>query len=136
MTSDQITAAAVWETGEAAATPQPPERDRTVVVTVPPNSRLEALLCLWENVKDKKDAAEAAYDEVKEGILAELRALDPGEDVKAYDIAGTRMYPPLSYSYSRTPYLPAPKIREHIPSVYDAFKQFKESWVLRKKGKR
>lgn len=117
--------------------PEPePARDRTVIVDVPKDSRLEMLLCIWESAKEKQDAAEAAYDEVKSGILAELQGAYPDKDIKAYDIAGGPMWPAMTYTYSETPYLPAPKIREFLPPVYEAFKQYRKGWTLRKKGKR
>lgn len=120
----------------ATAEPSEPVRDRTVIVDVPRDSRLETLLCLWENAKAKLDAAEADYDDLKAGILRELQSLDGAPDIKCYEIPANRMHPGLAYTYSRTPYLPAGKIRDHLPAVYDAFKQYKASWVLRKKGKR
>lgn len=119
-----------------AAEPAPPERDKTVIVTVPKDSRLEALLATYETVKARRDEAAAAYDDLTSGILAELRELDSAPDIKVYEIQATRMWPALAYGYQQTPYLPAPKVRAHIPAVWDAFKQYKESWVLRKLGKR
>jgi hypothetical protein len=112
------------------------ERDKTVVVSVPKDSRLETLLCLWESAKEKADAAEGAYSEIKDGILHELQELYPEDDIKTYDIPGGKMYPPLTYTFSKIPYLPAPKIREHLEPIWDAFKQYKRSWRLTKKGKR
>lgn len=107
-----------------------PVRDKTVIVDVPKDSRLEALLCICGGAREKRAAAEAAEDEVKAGILAELRRLYPGEDIKVYDIPGGPMWAPMTYDYREVPYLPAPKIREHMPSVYDAFRQFKRYWTL------
>jgi hypothetical protein len=111
-------------------------RDRTVIVQVPPDSRLETLLCTWEVVKDKRDAADAAYDELKAGILKELTSLHPDLDIKNYDIPGSRMWPALNYGYQETPYVPDAMLREHLPPVYEAFKKMKQSWILRKRGKR
>lgn len=113
-----------------------PVRDRTVIVTVPKDSRLETLLCIAGVTKDKKDAADKAWKEIQEGIFAELTAMHPEADIKVYDIAPGPMWDAYTYAYSQSDYLPAEKVRAHLSPVWDAFKQVKESWRLsRKKGK-
>ncbi len=109
----------------------PVTRDRTVVVSVPQDSRLEALLCVEENLKEKERAAKAAHEENKKAILAELQRLHPEDDIKVYEIPASRMWKAMSYTFQRSPYLPAKLIREHLAPIYEAFKQWKESWVLR-----
>lgn len=116
--------------------PEPEPRDKTVIVQVEKDSRLEALLTTYEAVKDRRDEADEAYDQLTSAVLAELKALYPAGDIKVYDIPGCRMWPPLAYGYQRSAYLPGPKIREFLPAVWDSFHDFKESWVLRRTGKR
>ncbi|HVT97925.1 MAG TPA: hypothetical protein VHE33_10475 [Acidobacteriaceae bacterium] len=115
-----------------------PVRDRTVIVEVPKDSRLEQLLCIAEVTKAKADAAQDAYDELKDGILAELVALHPDLDIKGYDIPAGPMWPGFTYTWQSQFFLPAPKIREHLPPVYEAFKQEKSFWRfgIKKKSKR
>lgn len=122
-------------TGQALEAPAA-TRDRTVIVDVPPDSRLETLLCLHDTLKEKAEAAKAAWDDFQDGLMAELVRLDPGPDVKSYVIAKSPMYPGLAYTYQESDYLPGPAIREHLPPVWNAFKKVKSSWVLRKTGKR
>lgn len=113
-------------------------RDKTVIVEVPKDSRLETLLTIAGVQREKYLAAQAAYKETQDGILAELQALHPDADIKVYEIPGTGMYGPMAYGYVEQDYLPAPKIRESIPEFYDAWKGQKKFWKLefRKKGKR
>ena len=124
------------DTAATAETVQPHVRDKTVIVQVPADSRLEALLCTWEVTKAKHDAAAAAYDELKSGILAELTAMHPELDIRAYDIPASRMWPALTYGYKESYFLPAAKVKEYVEPVYEAFKQLKGYWELRKRGKR
>jgi hypothetical protein len=121
---------------EEPEAPPAPERTRTVIVEVERDSRLETLCCLWETAKAKHDAAEAAYKELCGGIFAELTAKYPDTDIKAYEIPATKMYPALTYGFKKQAYLPAPKIRQFMNPVYEAFKQFKEYWMLSKTSKR
>ncbi len=108
-----------------------PVRDKTVIVEVPKDSRLEGLLTLRDSLKEKRDAAQQAYDENKEGILRELMLLYPDQDIKVYEMQGTRMWKRMTYTFSRTPYLPGKLIEEHLPVVYEAFKRYKQGWTLR-----
>lgn len=112
-----------------------PVRDRTVIVIVPKDSRLETLLCIAGVTKDKKDAADKAWAEIQEGIFAELTAMHPEADIKVYDIAPGPMWDGYTYSYSESFFMPAKKVREHLSPVWEAFKQVKSSWRLTKKGK-
>jgi hypothetical protein len=111
-------------------------RDRTVIVDVPKDSRMEALLCLHDTLRARKDAANEAWDDFQSGLLTELTALHPDPDIKTYQIPKSPMYPGLTYGYQESDYLPGPLVREHMPPVWDAFKKIKKSWVLRTLGKR
>jgi hypothetical protein len=116
-------------------TPEPKQRPERVLVKPDPDSRLAGLLCLYETRKSEADAAEAAYDELKASILAELILLHPAEEdqpTRAYDIPGSNMYPPLSYSYKSQFFLSNPLIRQHMPEVYEAFKVARSHWELRR----
>lgn len=108
-----------------------PVRDKTVIVEVPKDSRLEGLLTLRDSLKDKRDAAQGAYDENKEGILRELKQLYPDPTIKVYEMQASRMWRRMTYTYSRAAYLPGKVIEEHLPVVFEAFKRFKEGWTLR-----
>jgi hypothetical protein len=113
-----------------------PVRDRTVIVTVPKDSRLETLLCIAGVTKEKKEAADRAWTEVQDGIFAELTALHPEADIKVYDVQPGPMWDGYTYSYSESYYMPAEKVRAHLSPVWEAFKQVKSSWRLsRKKGR-
>jgi hypothetical protein len=105
-------------------------RDKTVVVSVPPDSRLEALLCTAADRKARADAAKADWAETQEGILAELTALYPAKDIKAYVIPGGPVWPAMTYGFQRQAYLPARPVREHLGPVYEAFKAWKTFWRL------
>ncbi len=108
-------------------------RDQTVIVDVPKDSRLEALLTIGKGLKEAEDAAVTAHEENKKAILAELVLLYPARNIKVYEITATRMYKAMSYGFQRSPYLPSGPIKEHLFPVYEAYKKFKESWVLREK---
>lgn len=111
-------------------------RERTVIVDVPADSRMEALLCLHDTLKAKKEAAKEAWDDFQSGLFNELVKLHPEPDVKTYVIPRSSMYPGLAYGYQESDYLPGPTVRQYMPPVWDAFKKVKSSWVLRKTGKR
>jgi hypothetical protein len=120
----------------AALEPLEIVRDRTVIVDVPADSRMEQLLCLHDTLKAKKEAANEAWDDFQDGLFTELVTLHPDKDIKIYQIPKSPMYPGLAYGYQESDYLPGPMVREHMPPVWDAFKKVKKSWVLRKTGKR
>lgn len=111
-------------------------RDKTVIVDVIKDSRMEALLCLHDTLKEKKEAACEAWDDFQSGLFAELVKQHPELDVKSYVIPKSNMYPGLTYTYQESDYLPGPAVRQYMPPVWDAFKKVKASWVLRKTGKR
>lgn len=105
-------------------------RDRTVVVQVPKDSRLETLLCLAKFTHERFTAAKEAYDELKDNILADLQELYPDADIKTYEIPGCEMYPPVTYGYQEQDYLPTPKVRQAVPEFYDLFKAKKKFWKM------
>lgn len=115
-------------------TPDEKKRPERVLVKPDPDSRLAALLCLYETYKAEYDAAEAKYEELKKSILVELQGMVPADEqpLKAYDIPGSAMYPPVSYTYHSSFYLSNPKIREYLPDVYEAFKTEKSYWEMRR----
>jgi hypothetical protein len=118
---------------------RPPEGQAEVIVVKPEkDSPLETLLCLYELRKGAYDAATEAWDEYKSALTNALRAYEPDENVKTYDVPQTRMWPALTVSWQAgREYLPTELIKQHIPKVWDAFKQnTKGYWVIRKKGKR
>lgn len=115
---------------EATAAPEV-VRERTVIVDVPKDSRLESLLVIEEDLKEKEKAARENHEANKKGILAELKALYPDDDIKVYEVPASRMYKKMAYTFQRSPYLPTDLIRKHMAPVYEAFKAWKESWVLR-----
>jgi hypothetical protein len=115
-------------------TPDVKKRPERVLVKPDPDSRLASLLCLYETRKAEADAAEKAYDELKKSVLTELEAMTSEDErpSKAYDIVGSPMWPPVSYTYISKFYLSNPMIREHLPEVYEAFKKEQHHWELRK----
>jgi hypothetical protein len=115
-------------------TPEEKKRPERVLVKPDPDSRLAGLLCLYETYKAEADAADAKYEELKKSILVELQGMFPADEqpLKAYDIPGSAMYPPVSYTYHSSFYLSNPLIREHMPQVFEAFKQKKQYWEMRR----
>jgi len=126
-------------TAQAQAQPST-ERPEVVVVEVPKDSRLEALLCLEEKRRAEHEAAEAAWTELKSGITAELERMYPGSaaPVKGFEIPAGPMWKAIAVSWrDGKEYLPADLIRAHIPQVWDAFKKRgKGFWDFRRMGKR
>lgn len=118
-----------------AARPGKPE---VLIVRPEKDSALETLLCLYEQKKSAKNAAEEAWEEYSKALSGALRAYNSDENVKAYEIPATRMYPSLSVSWREgREYLPTELIKKHIPQVWDAFKQRTRGyWDIRVKGKR
>jgi hypothetical protein len=118
----------------------PADRLETVIVTVPKDSRLEALLCTEGKARDAHDAAEANWKELKSAIAAELQALYPGDaaPTKSFEIPGGPMWATMSVSWREgKEYLETGLIKEHIPQIWKAFKkQGRGYWELRRKGKR
>jgi hypothetical protein len=116
------------------------ERLETVIVTVPKDSRLEALLCMEGKARDAHDAAEANWRELKSAIAAELQGLYPGDaaPTKSFEIPGGPMWAGLTVSWRNgKEYLETGLIKQHIPQVWEAFKkQSAGYWELRRKGKR
>jgi hypothetical protein len=108
-----------------------------VVVKPAPDSRLEGLLTLFKSRQEASAAAETAFKDLKRAILAELEALYPeaARPTEAYEVPATALYPQLTFQYKEVPYLPAPRIREFLPAVYDAFHGVKRYWELRETGK-
>jgi hypothetical protein len=117
-----------------------PDRPEVVIVVPPPDSKLESWLCLYESRKSAQETADAAMDEWKEAVTAELQRAYPGEaaPTKGYEIPGTAMWPALTIMWQNgKEYLPTDLIKQHIPQVWSAFKkQSKGFWVIRRKGKR
>ena len=113
-----------------------PVRDQVLIVQVPKDSRLEQLLCIEDITRTRHEAAKAAFDELKDGILAELMRLYPAEDIQSYEIPAGQMWRAMAYTYQEQDFLPAAKIKEHLPPVYDAFKSKKKFWRLDRRGKR
>lgn len=116
------------------------ERLETVIVRVPKDSRLEALLCMEEKARDAHSAADANWDELKSAITAELQAMYPGDaaPTKSFEIPGGPMWHGLTVSWRNgKEYLETSLIRQHIPQIWDAFKkQSKGYWEIRRKGNR
>lgn len=117
-----------------------PER---VIVQPARESRLESLLCLYEQKKTAAQDAERTFKELKSAIAAELETLYSDLDkrpTQAYEIPGTVMYPPLVLQYKESWYLPVDSIRDNLPNVYEAFKKRKVYQELREsqagKGRR
>jgi hypothetical protein len=106
-------------------------RDKTVIVDVPKNSRLEGLLTIEEGLEDKASAANAALKENKAAILTELKLLHPDQDIKVYEIPRTQMWNKRTYTYSLSWYLPTDMIKKHMAPVFEAFKACTEKWTLR-----
>lgn len=114
-------------------------RQAEVVIVQPvKDSPLETLLCLYEQRKGDYDAAVSAWEEYKLALTGALRAYQPDENVKAYEVPASPMYPALAVSWrDGREYLPTDLIKKHIPQVWDAFKQrTKGYWDVRPKGKR
>ena len=119
--------------------PNPDAHPTRVLVKPEPGSRLESLLCLFDSYKTAHEEAEAKYKELKASIFTEIRELYPeSEDkthpnnaIETFDIAGTHMYPPVTFSFKKIPYLPVTSIREQLPSVYKAYQKFKTFWECR-----
>lgn len=109
-----------------------------IVVRPVKDSPLETLLCLYEKRKGAYDAAKAEWEEYKDALTSALREYEPDENVKSYEVPGGPMYPGLTVSWrDGREYLPTELIRQHIPKVWDAFKQrTKGYWDVRPKGKR
>lgn len=109
-----------------------------VIVRPEKDSKLETLLCLYEQRKGAYDAAKGEWEEYKAALTAELRAYEPDENVKGYEVSATGMYPALAVSWRNgREYLPTELIKKHIPQVWDAFKQrTKGYWDVRPKGER
>jgi len=129
-----ITDAITAENTARAAAPAP----EVIVVHPEKESQLEALLCLYEQRKAAHDAAEDQWGEYKEALVAALRAYNPDENVKVYEVPATRMWPAVTVAWRKgREYLPAELIRKHIPQIWDAFKvTAKGYWEVRPKGKR
>jgi hypothetical protein len=127
-------------TAEHQAQPVPSARREIVIVEVPPESRLEQLLCLEEQRRADRDAASAAWDELKDGIVAEVQKLYPGDQapIKGFEIPGGPMWKGLSLSWrDGKEYLPTDLIRQYIPQIWDAFKKTGRGfWDFRRTGKR
>jgi hypothetical protein len=127
-------------TAERQAQQNAGSRPEVVIVEVPKDSRLETLLCLEASRRADKDAALAAWEELKDGVAAEVQRMYPGDaaPTKAFEIPGGPMWSPLTLSWrDGKEYLPTTLIREHIPQIWDAFKQTTRGyWDFRRKGKR
>lgn len=134
-TIDKAIADALTAQHQAQAPSGQPE---VIVVRPLKDSPLETLLCLYETRKSAYDEAAEAWEEYKGALTAALRAYEPDENVKSYDVPASRMWPALSVSWrAGREYLPTELIKEHIPQVWTAFKkQTKGYWDIRKKGKR
>jgi len=107
---------------------------------VPPEGKLEQLLCLEEKLRAAHEAANANWDEWKKAVTGELGRLYPGDAApsKAFEIPGGPMWKALTVSWREgKEYLPTDLIQQHIPQVWEAFKKRgKGYWDLRRKGKR
>lgn len=127
-----------------APAPAPVE---TLIVRPERDTPLEALLCLYEAYKAEHDAAEAKWSEYKTALTSALRAYNPDENIKVYEVPGRsvtsiggelrQMWPGISVAWrDGREYLPTDLIRKHIPQVWDAFKKrSKGYWDIRLKGK-
>jgi hypothetical protein len=126
----------------AAYQERPPETGppEVVIVDVPPDSKLEQLLCLHDERKARHEAADAEWEEHKAALTTELGLLYPGKKAptKSYEIPPGPMWRPLTVSWREgREYLPTDLIKAHIPQVWTAFKkQSKGFWDIRYKGKR
>lgn len=122
--------------GRTPLTDQP----EVVIVDVPPESKLEQLLCLEEKLRSAHEAADANWDEWKKAVSGELGRLYPGEaaPTKAFEIPGGPMWKALTVSWRNgKEYLPTPLIKQHIPQVWNAFKKTSAGyWDIRRKSKR
>jgi hypothetical protein len=127
-------------TAQVQAQPSPTDRPETVIVEVPKDSRLEALLCLEETRRAEMEAAKAAWDELKGGVTAELERMYPGNaaPTKGFEIPAGPMWKAISVSWrDGKEYLPTDLIKQHIPQVWDAFKKRGSGyWDFRRMGKR
>jgi hypothetical protein len=110
-----------------------PVRNQVVVAEVPKGSRLETLLLLYGPAKEKLKAAEEMESEIKKGILTELKDAYPDKTIKTYEIPAGPLRSAYTFGFQRTPYLPSEPIREFMNPVWEAWKKYKESWVLREK---
>lgn len=120
---------------ETAPESTAPER---AIVKPAANSRLEGLLCEYEQRKSEAAEAESKFKELKAAIVAELEGLYPDESTRptaAYEIPASLMYPNLIWQYKTSEYLPAASIKEYLPDVYAAFKKPKNYWELRESQK-
>jgi hypothetical protein len=108
-----------------------PARPERVIVKPPRDSRLEALLCLYESRKAEDARTEREFKELKAAILAELEDIFTGSarPETAYEIAPTVMYPALTVSYKSQEYLPVSVIREHFPEIFEKFKVRKPTFA-------
>lgn len=131
-TIDRAVAEAVMA-AQAARQPKP----EVLIVHPDKDGPLEALLCLYETRKNAHDAAEEKWETYKSALTSALRAYNSDENVKSYEIPGGRMYPSLAVSWRKgREYLPTELIRQHIPQVWNAFKQTSKGyWDIRLKSK-
>jgi hypothetical protein len=133
-TVDRAIANALTAGAQAQGTADQPE---VVIVTVPPNSRLESLLCMEDRARDAHNAAEANWAELKSAITAECQALYPGTagPTKAFEIpAKPPMWAGLTIAWrDGKEYLPTDLIKQHIPQIWTAFKKrSKGFWDFRR----
>jgi len=126
-------------TAQAQAQPGPTDRPEVVIVEVPPESKLEQLLCLEGKLRAAHEAADANWDEFRSAVTTELQRLYPGNlaPTKGFEIPGGPMWRGLTLSWRPgKEYLPTDLIKQHIPQVWTAFKKRgKGYWELRRKGK-
>lgn len=120
--------------------PQVPESTAPERAIVKPaaNSRLEGLLCEYEQRKSEAAEAESKFKELKAAIVAELEGLYPDESTRptvAYEIPSSLMYPALVMQYKVQWYLPADSVKTHLPEFYEAFKKEKSYPELRESQK-
>lgn len=122
------------ESASRAASPAP----EVVIVRPEKDSPLESLLCLYEARKAAHDAADTEWEDYKAALVSALRTYEPDENVKEYEVPATPMWPAVAVSWRNgREYLPTKLIRQHIPQVWDAFKQTTRGyWDVRRKGKR
>ena len=104
------------------------ERPERVIVQPGENSKLEALHSLYNVLKQEETEARRKFKELKSAITAELEALYPGDDrpSHAYVVPASIYGPELTVYYKSQDYIPDSVIREHFPSIWEAFKKEKK----------
>lgn len=113
-------------------------RPEYVIVTVPRDSVLEALLTLEDSKRTAYETAKQDWDEYRSALEARVMELYPGDlaPTKGFEIPGGPMWKGMTLNWTEgREFLANDLIRQHIPQVWNAFKkQSKGYWTLRRKG--